>query len=595
MRPIIQKLLILFLILLSSCNNDGNNNNKQTISVDAKSLSEKIKYQAGDPFIETFKKSEFFKISGLENHILETKSGTIISIPKGAFRDRKGNIVEKEIRIEINDIKSIEDQILSNMTSQQGGKAMQSGGFIYINATLNGEQLSLNEDSPIYVETSIKDPESDYLIFEGIRNDKGEMQWIKPTQPKKYLIPVDLDELDFLPEGFQLAVEKGMPFKNCEKADKRLIDSLYYSLKPYLEISNSNYDEFSHIETTYTPLKCKGIDPASIKILKTKKYSKTFISTRDFENRLKEIRKSKLPDLLDIYVNNLGLDMSKCDSMVVAKIPKSNSSSLKFSEFAHENLGNVKNLPQSIAKLGDYYSNKLKKTKKQLERLRNEYQNSLDKKDEKAIKIQNEYKRLLSQRLEYRLNKFGYQIKNLGWSNIAKVLEPLDKFKLEIVIENGSSFNRVNVYTIDQRIQSIFALTSDDNILFNRGYNDDPFLLFNKLQNATALVVAYKNGLPYLAIKDFKVTPVINITLSPVLVTMEHLKETLLGFDKGNLRFNKIQVDLEFQASFHKEKVRKEKLVKEREFINSLVVIAFDCNKIVSNEAVNVEPPNINI
>src|SRR5690554_8218879 len=134
--------LFLFAFLLS-CNNNGDSNtkNSQPIAIDVNNLAEKIKYQAGDPFIETFKKSEFFKVSGLENHILETKSGTILSIPKGAFRDKNGNIVEKEVQIEINDIKTIEDQILSNMTSQQGGKALQSGGSIYINATHNGKQI----------------------------------------------------------------------------------------------------------------------------------------------------------------------------------------------------------------------------------------------------------------------------------------------------------------------------------------------------------------------------------------------------------------------------------------------------------------------
>src|SRR5690554_8187016 len=134
--------LFLFAFLISCNNGEGDNaENNQTISVNAKNLVEKIKYQPGDPVIETFKKSEFFKVSGLENHILETKSGTIISIPQGAFRDENGNIVEKEVQIEINDIKTIEDQILSNMTSQQGGKALQSGGSIYINATHNGKQI----------------------------------------------------------------------------------------------------------------------------------------------------------------------------------------------------------------------------------------------------------------------------------------------------------------------------------------------------------------------------------------------------------------------------------------------------------------------
>lgn len=584
--------LLFIILILFSCNNNENNvQNKQTISVSAKNLIGKLKYQPGDPFIETIKKSEYFKISGLENHILETKEGTIISIPKGAFRDKNGNLVEKEVVIELTDIKNFEDQILSNITSQQGGKVLQSGGSIYINATQNGEQLTLNQDNPIYIETNVNDPESDYLIFEGIRNDNGEMQWINPTKPKKYLIPVELDELDFLPEGFALAVEKGMPFKNHKTANKELIDSLYYSLSPYIEspatplmdeIIETETDsvKYSFKDTTVSEIPCKGIDPASIKVLKTKKYSKTFISTRDFEKRLKEIRKSNYPELLDVYINNLNFNMSKCDSLIVNKLPSNNNSRIKFIDFAHENLGNIKNLPNSVIKLGEYYSKKLKETKENLEEIRNNYQKELNKKEKQAIEIENEYKNILSQRLKYRLNKFGFEVKKLGWTNIARMLEPLEKFKLEIKVKNGNSFDRVNVYTIDQRINSIFALTSTDNILFNRGYNEDSILLYNKFQNAISIVVAYKDSIPYYALKEFIVTPEIYVLLSPVQSTTKELKTILRKLDNLHKSFNKLQVDLEFQALFYKEKIRKENLRKEKEFINSLRKIAFNCQEI---------------
>ena len=592
MKQIIKTLSILFFILFYSCNNDESRNinkNEQTISVSAQNLAETIKYQPGDPFIETLKKSEFFQISGLEDHIIKTKEGTVLSIPKGAFRDKNGDLVEKEIRLEVTDIKSIEDQILSNVTSQQGGQLLQSGGSFYINATLNGDQLALNEDSPIYIETTIKDPESDYLVFEGIRNDKGEMQWINPVKPRKHLIPVDIDELDFLPQGFKTAVDKGMPFKNHKTADKKLTDSLYYSLTP--EIDNSNNERLNGFidpdgifhkydwEVDVAITECEGIDPASIKVLKTKKFSKTFIATRDFEKRLAVIHNLKKPELLDIYVNNLNLNMSTCDSMVMKKLPKNSPSKLKFTDFARENLGNVKNLPKSIEKLGEYYAKELEKTRKQLEKVRSEYQSILDKKDEKAKKVENEYKEVLTKRLIYRLERFGYEVKNLGWSNIAKVLEPLEKFKLDIVIQGGASYDYVNVYTVDKNIQSIFALTSYDKILFNRGYDHDQFLLYKKLQTATAIVVAYKDGIGYYAEQDFKVNSVINIVLSPIETSKKDLKVKLRKLDHGHTSFNKIQVDLEYQAVFYKERERKKKLMKEREFINSLVRIAFECEK----------------
>lgn len=50
---------------------------------------------------------------------------------------------------------------------------------------------------------------------------------------RSYLEVVDFNELDFLPRGFARQVEKGMPFKSHTTADKRLCDSIYYTLRAF--------------------------------------------------------------------------------------------------------------------------------------------------------------------------------------------------------------------------------------------------------------------------------------------------------------------------------------------------------------------------
>ena len=116
-----------------------------------------------------------------------------------------------------------------------------------------------------------------------------------------------------------------------------------------LDDGSSSQDKKNNGEVIESLYNCKGIDPASIKVIKSNKYANTFIATRDFEKRLKEIHKTRRPELLDIYLKNLELDLSKCDSMVEEKLSKSNASALKFMDFARENLGNVNKRKLDVA------------------------------------------------------------------------------------------------------------------------------------------------------------------------------------------------------------------------------------------------------
>ena len=120
-------LILLFLsTLFLACNSDSLNEDNP-IAIDINDFIKKIKYHLGDPFIETFKKSEFFKLSGLEDHVVETANGTILSIPKGAFRDKDGRIVEKEVTLEVTDIANLEEQIQSNISGQHKDKVLKNG------------------------------------------------------------------------------------------------------------------------------------------------------------------------------------------------------------------------------------------------------------------------------------------------------------------------------------------------------------------------------------------------------------------------------------------------------------------------------------
>ena len=48
----------------------------------------------------------------------------------------------------------------------------------------------------------------DMLAWEGIVNEKGDINWEKPKELVKYLTKIDFKDLDFLPQGFQQTVAK---------------------------------------------------------------------------------------------------------------------------------------------------------------------------------------------------------------------------------------------------------------------------------------------------------------------------------------------------------------------------------------------------
>jgi hypothetical protein len=278
--------LFILCFLIISCNK----NEKKNSSKESKNNVSKL--AVNDPFSNTTIESEFFNISADEDTIIEGKNGTIIQIPKGAFKDAQGNVITGNVKIDLAEPETLDDYLLSGISSQSGDKLLDSRGTFYINASQNGKQLFLNEDKPIYIEKPLKGKkEGDLSIFSGEKREDGQIEWSESTIIEKFLIPVDLELLDFLPEGFEKEVQKGMPFRSYTSATKNLIDSLYYSMEyeatiapitnevAIIEISDSVYelldalaDDTETIDSVETPC---GIRPADIKAIYSKKFNNT--------------------------------------------------------------------------------------------------------------------------------------------------------------------------------------------------------------------------------------------------------------------------------------------------------------------------------
>lgn len=187
------------------------------------------KCSAADPFKNRMIKSAFFNINPAADTILEGNEGTVIALAEHCFLDENNDPVTTPVQVELAEAYSLSDILKSNLTTTADGKLLQTDGMIYINASSNGKQLHVDSRHPLHIEMPTSKKRPGMMAFKGDRDGKGNMNWHNPKQLEKYLIPINLDQLDFLPPGFADTVEKDAT-KEYRPVTKARTDSLYYSL-----------------------------------------------------------------------------------------------------------------------------------------------------------------------------------------------------------------------------------------------------------------------------------------------------------------------------------------------------------------------------
>ena len=567
-----------------------------------------IKLSSKDPFQNTIVPSQSITIDASVDNVVEGEKGSIIICPKGCFVDRNGKIVEKNIDIEIAEALSLEDMLLSNLTTTSDGQLLETDGMIYFNATSDGEQLYINKENPIHIEIPTHQKKPGMMAYKGVRDAEGNMNWVEPKKIDDFLKTVDINSLNFLPEKFETAVDKGMPFRNYKVADKKLADSLYNSLsvwregaftkgfvptdynEPYYneqkEVINGKYSDRSFLvdssderslDNNYDPDagEC-GIDPALIKVIQNSNYQNTFIATKEFESRLQILFKTCNTNLLLLYLDNLNKNLYEVDSMVAKKLAGSEHQNT-FLQFMELRQTKVKEADKYAALLEGYYEKQLKEVTGQLNNEQKKVLKELEKKNKEAQRLADDYKKLLFKREKYRMETYGFEWTNTGWVNIdiGTIPKTWSPQPLEIIVENGKDLDRTYTYIVYTSIRSLYRLNTSDNVIFTTGNKSNNNVHMPKALSV-AIGIGYKGDIPYIALKEFEPGKDQKISMTLTQSTPEKVKEMIRPYDKY-VAENKIDVDLEYMAKFYEEKQRQLQLKKEDEFIRSLYDIAFPC------------------
>jgi hypothetical protein len=597
--------LPLIILQIASCGSNSDKNSE---------LTQTVKFSETDPFKNSISESEIFEIDPNKDNVIEGNQGTLIAAPKGCFLDKNGKQVTENIQIEITECLSMEEMILSNLTTTSEGKPLETDGMIYINATANGEQLTIDKNNPIYIEIPTDKVKDGMQAYKGTRDEEGNMEWSDPKDLENYLVSIDLALLDFLPPGFGEAVQSGIPFRNHKTASDELIDSLYYSLSvsdgsfltqgfqrtDYNEaynlnnqvvdgkytddsyLTNSNY--YDNVDTTSADslsegdyaIEC-GVDPAKIKVLKSEEFQNTLISTREFENRLKVIFNMCRTDIIDTYLNNIEKDLWEIDQIVSEKLSDNKFYQVQFTEFSQQKKTNVQGSKKYSTALKNYYETQLKKIKSELENVKNKAVEELQSKNEVAKNVATEYKELLFKRETFRMQKYGFEWSETGWLNIDNGTMPKTwgPQRLEVIVKNGGTFDRIYSYVVYTSLKSLYRMNTNDGELFFVGNQNERQMLMPKKKMAVGISIGYNDETPYLGIQEFTTgDPKIEIYLSKSSV--EDIKKAIKPYDNYSTE-NQVDKDLEYMTFFAKERERQKILQSEQKFIHSLWWIAFPC------------------
>lgn len=547
-----------------------------------------VKNHQEDPFKNTITSSQYFKIDTKNDTVISGENGTTIVFQKGSFLDSDNNIVTDDVEIELTEALTIDEMILSNLTTISDGKLLETDGMIYFNATAKGKQLFVNPEKPVYVEIPTANRKSGMSVYKGLRDKNGNMNWVNPIPIENYLIPLDLFTLDFLPDGFVETLEKEMPFLNHQKVNEKFVDSLYYSLYfktgneiieetvPDINVSESYYDKVNETEldsTHYSEFDNSvnyGVDPAAIKAIKNNQFQNTLIATKQFEERLKLMFKICRSDIIDIYTHNLDKNLWELDS-IAASLLDENIYQEDFKKFASQKWTTVKVPNKNLLLLKSYYEKRLQLVKNELKEQRNKAVKANNEKTKKAKELVNNYKTLLNKREAYRMTGYGFELNDTGWINIDRgtMSKDWEYSPLEFLVTNENTFDRVYGYVMYTSKKSLYRLKTNDSKTFYVGNETQREMIMPKDEKAIGILIAYKNDQTFLAVINFQTNTESLLKSNLQEYSEREIKKTLAQFETSK-KENSILEDLEYLDEIYLEEIRQNKLLREQYVMSQL-------------------------
>jgi mono/diheme cytochrome c family protein len=258
---------------------------------------------------------QVFQINTSADTVIETKEGIVFAIPANAFKNKDGD-VNGTVELEVKEAMNPADILQAGLSTTSDGKLLETGGMFYLNARQDGENLSIKPDKGIHTSIPDKNPRKEMMLFEGTRTDDGQINWVNPKPFVNDLIPTDILSLNFYPLHF-LDTLKSMGY---DITNKKLTDSIYYSLSCYHGPENGRINEYnSETDLTTDSVKISSAEQAKLDaIFKQQSDSIATALTKELFNGGVTINNKRMTfyDGADLYRKNC----SVCHSITDMKV-----------------------------------------------------------------------------------------------------------------------------------------------------------------------------------------------------------------------------------------------------------------------------------
>jgi len=566
---------------------------------------------------------EEFKIDISKGKIIEGSQGTIVSIPKGAFVDKNGSEI-KNVILKMSESLDPSQLLKKNVNTASGDSIFSTLGALYLDAfDKKGERLFINPDCPIHVSIPTDETNGDYELYSGKRNVNGEVKWEKDKETKRFLTPVALSALNFLPPHFEETLKQRLPFKGVNNYTKQLADSIYYSLKivnefseeeelfddselneayenPKARMENKKYIDGSYNYSEHERLFITdsspdppqiGILPSHIKVIKTEKYANTYIATKEFEERLSYLFKFCKSDILNIYLDNLDKDMFYADSLLYS-LSDIGSIQDQFLIFKNQRLTNTAAIP-NVDELSQYFNKKLQEVEKELKKNRTEARKKREKEIKENEKIRASYKKLLWKREKYRMKRYGFALTRTGWVAPMKVINPNVIIsrgdRISVTVEEGKK-DYTYVYCLIQGFNSLVRFNTSDYSEFYPGRHSEKTMWLPENKDLTLVGIYSENDIRKISTQSFQKNfkPNYKFSLQLKTVNIKEFEDVISSWDKGKIKANKLLTDLSYQSHFATIKKRNLDIERDQCTERLLKKSAFPCISLLDGKSLFV-------
>ena len=287
------------------------------------------------------------------------------------------------------------------------------------------------------------------------------------------------------------------------------IDAIYRYIDQY---SDAGYADSTSAEELSCPIP-SGINPAKVKAIWNKKFNKTILATKEFEERMKVIHESHQDRVLEVYVNNLNKPLWYSDSIAMVTF---SGTSEKFRTFYEQRKGGVKVNDRLANKLTNYFTRKHKELTSKSAEAFNEYEQKkrklraefANKKSKKNIEEYNRKSKVFVEELKINLcdaysqlyakvdcnpppTRGTARITTLGPKNLdvyvfkatvtrksMSYTDPNSGKKATLTykpikakISNSEQFDKVFIYLLPDSLSSFNRMKTTDNVNFNFSLN----------------------------------------------------------------------------------------------------------------------------